>query len=123
MNENKEQGISIVREGFIVRSEMRCGKWIANIALGLKNTTDEDKTVTVLCDITEKESGKRATEYKFHTFTYKNNIVEKSMLLYVEDPKMWDASEGLLYNCCVKLFDGKTQIDEASTDFGFIADK
>lgn len=111
--------INIAENGIFVKSEIRNDKWIANITLDICNTTYEDKSVTVLCRLTNKQTGEQAAEYKFHTFTYKMNTVTKTMLLYVPQPMLWDIDSPNLYSCEVKLCDGDTLLDDAEVCFGF----
>ena len=111
--------VNIAENGIFVKGERRQDKWIANVSLDICNRTYEDKSVTVLCRITDKQTREQAAEYKFHTFTYKMDTVTKSMLLYVPSPKLWDIGSPSLYTCEVMLFDGERLLDNASVDFGF----
>ncbi len=120
--------INIAENGIFVKGEIRKDKWIANITLDVNNHTYEDRSITILCRITDKQTGEQTAEYKFHTFTYKMDTVTKSMLLYIPEPKFWDIDSPNLYTCEVMLYDGDRMLDDASVDFGlrtvsFDADK
>ncbi len=111
--------VNIAENGIFVKSEIRADKWVANIALDICNSSYEDSSVTVLCRITDNQTGEQAAEYKFHTFTYKMDTVTKSILLYVPQPKLWDIESPNLYTCEVQLFRGEQLLDNASVQFGF----
>ena len=111
--------VNINENGLFVKGERRKDKWVANITLEVNNHTYEDRSVTVLCSIDDKQTGKQVTRYKFHTFTYKMDTVTKSMLLYVSDPKLWDIDSPSLYTCTVSVLDGDNILDSTAVDFGF----
>lgn len=115
----EKEKVSIADNGIFVKGEQRGGKWVANITLDIRNSTCDDTSVVVLCRLTDKQTRQQAAEYKFHTFTYKTDIVTKTMLLYVPDPKLWDIGSPNLYTCDVWLYDGDRLLDSASVDFGF----
>ena len=111
--------INIAQNGIFVKGEIRKDKWVANITLDICNHTYEDRSVTVLCRLKNKQTGEQAAEYKFHTFTNKMGTVAKSILLYVPDPMLWDIDSPNLYECRIWLYDGEKLLDDAGVDLGF----
>lgn len=115
--------VNIAPDGIFVRGEIIKNKWVADISLEINNLTDEEKSIIVLCRVSDLQSGGQVAEYKFRTYTCKSGCCSKTIRLYIPDPQLWDTYCPNLYRCEIFIYDEKTLIDSDHAEFGFRAVK
>ena len=111
--------VNIAENGIFVKPQLKKDKWVCEISADIQNCDYKDKSIRVLCEIINKQSGEKSAEYKFETFASAYAVTSKSVYLYIENPQLWDIDSPNLYECRISVLDGDKVLDNDSVNFGF----
>ena len=100
---------------FAAPSQRSDGSWDCPVEVTLENTGYEKETVTVNCEIFEKESGKPLLCGAKEIVCPEGETVTHTFEFIAEAPLIWDIDSPRLYTCKITLDNG----DGDSVDIGF----
>lgn len=102
---------------FITTPKILEGLAIVNVEISVKNGLNSDENFiveTILFD----EGGKRAARKSEQWDVGARNSMKRSMVLELEDPKLWDLENPSLYEAEIRLISEGTTVDRSRTRFG-----
>lgn len=109
--------VSVDRYGIFVHPEKKDGGWEVPAALSLRNDGDRDRTVRAECEI--RKDGATIASASVGGRIPLRSIRELHCRMKVSDVALWSPDDPQLYTLLVRIFSGKTQVDEQTVRFGF----
>lgn len=109
---------------FVTTPEITPQKATAKIAVSIANRTDADRAITYHVAIhrmnKDGSKGKKEAESpRLSMYIPASGKMTDSVLLSVNQPRLWDLEQTNRYIASVRIYDRKQQIDEYDVTFGF----
>lgn len=102
---------------FVTTPSVSGSKATVKAAIQIDNTSDKQRNITIQSSVIDKDGKivKTATATQRIAANSSQNV-EQSIL--VSKPLLWDVSNPNMYQLVTKVMDGKTVLDDQTTDFG-----